>query len=169
MHLPTTRPDPFVSCRADLLSPSHKSSRPEVFLSIDNSYPAFFFPQTTAWVPTFKALGIDTRDPAGGDTSGAYISPSCIDPAKQARSYAKNGYYDPIESTRSNLVVLTDHQATRILFDGTKATGVEFAASASGPRHTVLASKEVILAAGVIGSPRKFIARRHSPFCDWNS
>ena len=71
------------------------------------------------------------------------------------------GYLDPI-ATRSNLVVLTGHLATKINFDGTTATGVTFAATAGGTAYTVIANKEVILAGGVIGSPRTF-ALVHNP------
>lgn len=52
------------------------------------------------------------------------------------------------------MVVLTGFQATKVVLDGTTATGVEFAATATGPAYTVSASKEVILSAGVIGTPR---------------
>lgn len=117
------------------------------------SYPGFFYPQSKSWVSTLGNLGIDTRDPACGETWGAYISTSAIDPSDWTRSYSKTGYLDPAAS-RTNLVVLTGYQATKIVFDGTTATGVEFAASATGTTYTVNAAKEVVLSAGVIGSPR---------------
>jgi choline dehydrogenase len=71
------------------------------------------------------------------------------------RSYAKDGYLDPIDY-RSNLVVLTGYQATKIVFDGTTATGIEFAASDGNTTYTVSANEEVILSTGVIGTPRSF-------------
>lgn len=51
---------------------------------------------------------------------------------------------------RQNLSVLTEAQTTRILFDGKRAVGVEFIKD--GHRQVVRASKEVVLAAGSIGS-----------------
>ena len=69
------------------------------------------------------------------------------------RSYSKTGYLDPVDY-RTNLVVLTGYQATKIVFDGTTATGVEFASSSTAASSTVNARQEVILAAGVIGSPQ---------------
>jgi choline dehydrogenase len=69
------------------------------------------------------------------------------------RSYAKTGYLDPIDY-RTNLVVLTGYQATKVVFDGTTATGVEFASSSTATTYTVNARQEVILAGGVIGSPQ---------------
>ncbi|MCK6452800.1 MAG: GMC family oxidoreductase N-terminal domain-containing protein [Alphaproteobacteria bacterium] len=52
---------------------------------------------------------------------------------------------------RANLRVETKAQATRILFDGTRAVGVEY--RQGGERKTARARGEVILAAGAIGSP----------------
>src|SRR5690606_1711604 len=52
---------------------------------------------------------------------------------------------------RPNLRVETDAQATRIVFDGRRAVGVEF--QQGGARKTARAAREVVLAAGAIGSP----------------
>ncbi|GAA5924466.1 hypothetical protein JCM10213_004584 [Rhodosporidiobolus nylandii] len=117
------------------------------------SYPGIFYNSTFEWVETLGNMGVDTRDPAGGETWGAYIATSAINPANWTRSYAKNGYLDPIDY-RTNLVVLTGYQATKIVFDGKTATGVEFAASATGDKYTVNAKQEVVLSAGVIGTPQ---------------
>ncbi|KAM0751735.1 alcohol oxidase [Meredithblackwellia eburnea MCA 4105] len=118
---------------------------------IHYSYPGFLFAN---WIPTLANLGVGTRDPAGGENWGAYICTSAIDPTTWTRSYSKTGYLDPAAS-RSNLVVLTGFQATQITFSGTTATGVKFQAAAnSTSSYTVKARQEVILAAGVIGTPQ---------------
>jgi choline dehydrogenase len=52
---------------------------------------------------------------------------------------------------RPNLQVVTNALVHRILFDGRRAVGVEFARG--GPVEQVSAAREVILAAGAIGSP----------------
>ncbi len=52
---------------------------------------------------------------------------------------------------RPNLQIVTGVQVHRVRFDGTRAVGVEFARNGSVER--VYASREVILAAGAIGSP----------------
>jgi choline dehydrogenase-like flavoprotein len=52
---------------------------------------------------------------------------------------------------RSNLEIITGAMVQRVLFDGSRATGVEFRRGATVER--VLAAREVILAAGAIGSP----------------
>jgi choline dehydrogenase-like flavoprotein len=67
------------------------------------------------------------------------------------RSYAATGYLLP-NVNRSNLKVLTEAMAIKIVLDGNVATGIEFARD--GKRHTVHVSKEVILSAGVIQSPQ---------------
>lgn len=53
---------------------------------------------------------------------------------------------------RSNLRVVTHAQATRVLFDGTRATGVEY--DCRGTSHRAVASREVILSAGAINTPQ---------------
>lgn len=53
---------------------------------------------------------------------------------------------------RPNLSVLTDAQVTRVLFDGTRASGVEVLQG--GVLHRFNALREVILSAGALESPR---------------
>jgi choline dehydrogenase-like flavoprotein len=53
---------------------------------------------------------------------------------------------------RPNLTVLTGRHATRIIFEGVRASGVEVAGS--GNAAPIAASREVILSAGVFGSPQ---------------
>src|SRR5688572_24608973 len=60
-------------------------------------------------------------------------------------------YLRPARS-RSNLTIATDAHATRILFSGKRAVGLEYLSG--GTRHTAHARREVILAAGAFGSPQ---------------
>ncbi|GAB4064111.1 GMC family oxidoreductase N-terminal domain-containing protein [Ancylobacter sonchi] len=53
---------------------------------------------------------------------------------------------------RPNLAVLTKAQARRVLFEGTRASGVEFVQN--GQTRTARAAKAVVLAAGAFGSPQ---------------
>ncbi|MFI8974594.1 GMC family oxidoreductase [Nocardia asteroides] len=53
---------------------------------------------------------------------------------------------------RANLTVRAGALATRVLFDGTKATGVEYLQD--GQTHTVTADREVILCGGAVNSPQ---------------
>ena len=61
------------------------------------------------------------------------------------------GYLRPVRK-RANLTVLTRAHTTRVLFDGKRATGVEFLQD--GQTRTAHARAEVILASGAIGSPQ---------------
>lgn len=54
--------------------------------------------------------------------------------------------------SRGNLTVRTGALALRILFDGTRATGVEYAAGRR--RETALSRREVLIAGGAINSPQ---------------
>ena len=61
------------------------------------------------------------------------------------------GYLKPVRA-RANLRVETNAQATRVLFDGMRAVGVEY--RQQGEMRTAKASREVILAAGALQSPQ---------------
>ena len=67
------------------------------------------------------------------------------------RCSAAVGYLRPAMG-RSNLQVVTDALATRIAFDGRRATGVHY--SVGGESRLATARREVILAAGAIRSPQ---------------
>ena len=66
------------------------------------------------------------------------------------RSSTAVGYLRPAR-LRSNLAVLTDAQATRIVLSGKRVTGIDV--RHDGERHSVYARCEVILAAGAVNSP----------------
>ncbi|KAF1975006.1 alcohol oxidase [Bimuria novae-zelandiae CBS 107.79] len=92
-------------------------------------------------------------DAWSGDHMGFYSSLAAVDRSGDAgtRSYAATGYLRP-NLHRKNLKVITEAYTTKILMDQGGATGVEF--SHAGKRHTIQASKEVILSAGVIQTPQ---------------
>jgi choline dehydrogenase-like flavoprotein len=60
-----------------------------------------------------------------------------------------DAYLKPV-LRRDNVRLLTEAQVCRVLFDGTRAVGVEF--DKDGARHTVRASREVVLCAGAVNS-----------------
>ena len=93
--------------------------------------------------------GIDQTDDFNGaeqEALGVSSSPSATGGAArpQPRSFIRR-------SDRPNLDVFTDAFALRILFDGARATGVEFARG--GQAEKIHASREVILSAGAYHSP----------------
>ncbi|SCZ99033.1 BZ3500_MvSof-1268-A1-R1_Chr3-1g05774 [Microbotryum saponariae] len=129
---------------------------------IHYSYPGYNYPSLDTWIDTLGHLGIESRDPGGGNSYGAFIAPSSINPDGWERSYAKNGYLDPV-ADRPHLVVLTGHQVTKINFNGTTATSVSFASGANRTVYTVSATKEIILCAGAIGTPQLLLVSGVGP------
>ncbi|HSV45801.1 MAG TPA: GMC family oxidoreductase N-terminal domain-containing protein [Ramlibacter sp.] len=67
------------------------------------------------------------------------------------RQSAARAFLRPARS-RPNLTVVTDAQVLRVLFEGTRATGVEVRVGGALQRFT--AAREVILSAGALQSPR---------------
>jgi len=67
------------------------------------------------------------------------------------RASASRAFLHPVMQ-RSNLTVLTLAQAARVLFDGTRAAGVEWIER--GQRRSARASREVVLSAGAIQTPQ---------------
>ncbi len=61
-------------------------------------------------------------------------------------------YLYPVMEQRNNLKVVTGARATRIVFNGKRAVGVEY--RLKGQAHTVSAHHEVIVAGGAFGSPQ---------------
>ncbi|CAE6515749.1 unnamed protein product [Rhizoctonia solani] len=103
-------------------------------------------------------LGIPANlDPDSGNAFGVYNCAMSVNRTTGKRSYAASTYY-AYNAQRSNLVVLTGGQATKINFSNTTvggnhvATGVSFVAGSA--THTVNVRKEVILSAGALQSPQ---------------
>lgn len=92
----------------------------------------------------------------GGNTLGMpeWGVPCSIDPDTGKRSYAAPGYYNPGARQRSNLAVVLNATATRVIWDqysvgshnGARATGVEFIAN--GKKYVARANMEVIVSGG---------------------
>src|SRR4029453_2555564 len=61
------------------------------------------------------------------------------------------GYLKPVRA-RANLAVETGAQVTRIVFEGTRAVGVEY--RQGGETKVVHADREIVLAAGALQSPQ---------------
>ncbi|WP_280234900.1 GMC family oxidoreductase [Nocardia cyriacigeorgica] len=68
-----------------------------------------------------------------------------------ARWSTADAYLKPARK-RPNLTVITGAQATRVLFEGTRAVGVEYVEN--GRTRTVRAQQEVVLCGGAINSPQ---------------
>ncbi|KAI1385849.1 putative glucose-methanol-choline oxidoreductase [Hypoxylon trugodes] len=113
-------------------------------------------PVRKAWEDTFKTAGYEVQhDPFHGVEVGAFSCLSSINPATKERSYAASDYYR-LSRDRDNLHVLTDAVVEKILFgqggESKSATGVRY--KHDGKSKEVLCSKEVIIAAGALQSPK---------------
>ncbi|CAE6431149.1 unnamed protein product [Rhizoctonia solani] len=81
-----------------------------------------------------------------------------IDPVTGTRQDAAHRYIHPL-SDNKHLHIMTETKVVRVLFDGTKATGVEVVADkdseegADQTPHIIKARKLVVVSAGAIGSP----------------
>ncbi|NEB77319.1 choline dehydrogenase [Streptomyces sp. SID14478] len=103
---------------------------------------------TSAFLDACRAQGL--REP--GELNEADHTGFAATPVTQYRGRrwsAADGYLKPA-ARRPNLDVYTDARVTRLDFDGTRAAGVVAAGVSAG---TLRATREVILAAGAIGSP----------------
>ncbi|KII87002.1 hypothetical protein PLICRDRAFT_43712 [Plicaturopsis crispa FD-325 SS-3] len=94
-------------------------------------------------------------DPDSGNATGISQSPRSVDPATNQRTYSASAFFAPNQK-RSNLLVLTGAQATKIVLanvsGSVKATGVKF--SANGTAYSVNATKEVIVSTGAVKTPQ---------------
>ncbi|CRG84226.1 Alcohol dehydrogenase [acceptor] [Talaromyces islandicus] len=126
---------------------------------IHASYPGYTFSQVGQWIMSLGTVGVaSSSEMYGGANYGAEVSTSTINPSNWTRSYSRTGYLDPLSDT-GNYDVLTDAYVTRLIFNTPSNTGnltasaVEYTCDGGKTNQTVQISKEVILAAGTVGSP----------------
>lgn len=108
-----------------------------------------------AFVEGCVEAGIPRNDDFNGaEQEGAGFFQVTQSPLGGRRGSAGTDFLDEALA-RPNLTVKTGALASRVLFSGKTATGVEYTrASRGGERHTLHASREVILSAGTINSPQ---------------
>lgn len=114
----------------------------------------FHFPTSAAFVQACAEAGYPLSDDFNGaEQEGCGFFQVTQTPFGQRANSAYAFLDDVLE--RPNLTVLTHAHATKVLFDGKQAVGVEISrAGKKGQREQFKASKEVILSAGVINSPQ---------------
>jgi len=103
-----------------------------------------------AFIAAAAALGVPRNSDFNGATQEgtSYYQATARDGRRCSTAV---GYLRPAEK-RPNLRVEVDALATRVLFDGARATGAVY--EARGARHEVRAAREVILACGAFNSPQ---------------
>ncbi|KAI4648620.1 uncharacterized protein J4E78_008683 [Alternaria triticimaculans] len=99
-------------------------------------------------------LGIQPAlDPNNGRAQGIFRLLRSVDPEAQTRSSARVNRYDR-DATRPNYHILSNTAVSRILFENITAVGVEYISTSNGQKHTVQASKGIIIAAGSVHTPQ---------------
>ncbi len=99
-----------------------------------------------------------TSDYHGDENEGAQRCEVTV--AGGRRGHTARVYLDPALK-RPNLTLESGAHITRVLFEGKKATGVEFVQD--GVTKQVRANKEVLLAGGAFGSPQTLMLSGHRP------
>ncbi len=107
-------------------------------------------PMCRAWLEAAQEFGLPSNPDFNGETTygvGSYQ----LSIGKRWRESSAIAFLHPALS-RPNLIVRTNASATRVLFEGTRAVGMEWASGRD--RASARASREVILAAGALQSPQ---------------
>jgi len=127
---------------------SGKSPSSKGMLAVN--YPTYVHPITRAFIESGVRAGLPASDDLNGAISeGISLMPNSV--RKGVRQSSEQAFLRPARK-RSNLVVETCALARRVVIEGRKAIGVEY--EKDGTIHTILATREVVLAAGAIGSPQ---------------
>ena len=108
-------------------------------------------PTTLAFLAACAELGMRRLGELNEPDNTGY-APTAVTQRRGLRHSAADAYLRPARRRR-NLTVLTRAYAERILFDGARATGVEYR-DAAGVTQRVTVSREVILSAGTVNSPQ---------------
>ena len=103
-----------------------------------------------AWVDSAVSWGLKhTEDFNGESQDGAGVyQVTC----KKGRRWSTADAYLRPALSRPNLTVRTGAQVTRVVFDGTRATGIAYVDK--GTERTVRATAEVVLCGGAVNSPQ---------------
>ena len=106
-------------------------------------------PLTGAYLEAARETGFPVERANTAAPEG--FSQTMVTQKRGARWSTADAYLAPARK-RANLTVLTESAATRVLFEGSAAVGVEYLQG--GVRRTVRARKEVVLAGGAINTPQ---------------
>ena len=107
-------------------------------------------PSCTAWVEAAQQYGLPYNADFNAETTLG-VGPYQLSIGSRWRESAAVAFLHPVLK-RQNLTVVPNAHATRILFEGNRATGIEW--SGGGERQTARAEREVILSCGAVQSPQ---------------
>ena len=108
-------------------------------------------PITDAWVAAAQAEGYPFNPDYNGATQEG-VGFFQLTSKNGRRCSAAVAYLNPARP-RPNLTIVTHAQVTRVLLEGRRAVGVEYA-DRGGKKHVVKAGKEIVLSGGTINSPQ---------------
>jgi choline dehydrogenase len=104
---------------------------------------------TAAWLKAAEQCGYRIELPNQPAPEG--FCETIVTQRRGARWSCADAYLRPA-LRRKNLTLLTEATATRVLFDGTRAVGIEF--DHGGQRQVIKARREVVLCGGAVNSPQ---------------
>jgi choline dehydrogenase len=117
---------------------------------LGTTYGTLSNPLHAAWLAAAREAGYPLTDDVNGFQQEGFGRMD-MTVRNGVRCSAANAYLRPAMS-RPNLTVLTGALATRIVFEGRRARGLEY--QRGGTTHTVSAGRELILCGGPINSPQ---------------
>lgn len=107
-------------------------------------------PSTAAWLRAAEQAGYRVTSPGRPELDG--FCETAVTQRRGARWSCADAYLKPVLH-RTNLTLQTGASVRRVLFEGTRAVGVEYD-DADGRRQTVRAAREVVLCAGAVNTPQ---------------
>jgi choline dehydrogenase len=106
---------------------------------------------TEPFIESAAAVGIPRNDDFNGASQDG-AGPVQVTQKRGRRWSAADAFLHPVRRKRDNLTVVTGAQARRVVLDGDRATGVEYAHGDHA--HTARAEREVIVSGGSYNSPQ---------------
>ncbi|SDO54713.1 Choline dehydrogenase [Nakamurella panacisegetis] len=104
---------------------------------------------TAAFLDAARSLGLPVEEANLPEPAG--FTQTMVSQHRGSRFSAADAYLKPARK-RANLTVRTEAHARRVVFDGQRATGVEY--QHGKRRHTVTARREVVLCGGAVNTPQ---------------
>lgn len=99
-----------------------------------------------------KVPGLEIPKDGSAGSLGIFYYPISMEPIAHNRSYSRTGHWDGLN--RPNYDIIVGMKVNRVLFKGSKASGVRFVPKEGGNAVTVSARKEIILSAGALHTPQ---------------
>ncbi|TDR89168.1 GMC family oxidoreductase [Enterovirga rhinocerotis] len=108
-------------------------------------------PACDAWLEAAQQTGLPFNPDFNAETTHG-VGRYQLGIGRRWRTSSAGAFLHPVLASRPNLTIVSGAQATRILFAGRRATGVEYLRD--GRIETVEADREVVLCAGALQSPQ---------------